>query len=146
MGWGKPDVLAFDQIGGTPTNLTHDFSMIDAWVGGLKSIGVQPLLALAYDPTPLQTRAEWARWKDLPSDLDAWSAINRAYAAHLKNFGADYEIWNEPDMPEPNGKMFFSGDAADYGRLYGASIKGREKRRRRRFDRRARRRLMTWLF
>ena len=126
MAWGKPDVLAFDQIGGTPTNLTYDFSMIDAWVGGLKSVGVQPLLALSYDPTPLQTRTEWARWKDLPSNLDAWSEINRAYAAHLQTLGAcaDYEVWNEPDMPEPNDKMFFSGNAADYGRLYGASVKG----------------------
>ena len=126
MGWGKPDVLAFDQIGGTPANLTYDFSMIDAFAGALKRAQVRPLLALTYDPAPLQTRSEWARWKDVPSNLNAWSEINRAYAAHLKTLGAraDYEVWNEPDMPEPGGKMFFSGDANAYGRLFAGSRAG----------------------
>ncbi len=126
LGWGKPGVLAFDQIQGTPANLRTDFSMLDAFVGALREAEVRPLLALAYNPTPLQTRTEWARWKDMPSDLNAWQTINRAYAAHLKTLGAraSYEVWNEPDMPEPGGKMFFSGNADDYGRLYGASVKG----------------------
>ena len=124
IGWGKPESLAFDQIGGTSDALTYDFSMMDAFVGGLSAIGVRSLLALAYDPTPLQTRTQWARWKDLPADLDAWREINRVYAAHFKNSGANYEVWNEPDMPEPNGKMFFAGDADDYRRLYRASVAG----------------------
>ena len=124
MGWGKPDVLAFDQIGGTPDNLTYDFSMVDAWVGGLHKIGVRPLLAMTYDPTPLQTRTQWARWKDMPSNLESWGEINRAYAAHLRNTDAAYEIWNEPDMPEPGGKMFFSGNASDYERLYDFAARG----------------------
>lgn len=125
-GWGKPDVLAFDQIGGTPANLTTDFSMLDAFVGALQRANVRPLLALTYNPTPLQTRTQWARWKDMPSDLNAWREINRAYAAHLQMMGAraSYEVWNEPDMPEPNGKMFFSGNADDYGRLYAQSVLG----------------------
>ena len=125
-GWGKPDVIAFDQIGGTPAHLTYDFSMLDAFLGGLQRADVRPLLALTYNPTPLQTRTEWARWKDMPSDLNAWREINRAYAAHLKTLGAraSYEVWNEPDMPEPNGKMFFSGDASDYARLYAQSVAG----------------------
>ena len=125
-GWGKPDVLAFDQIGGTAAKLTTDFSMLDAFIGALRRAEVRPLLALTYNPTPLQTRMEWARWKDVPSDLNAWREINRAYAAHLQKSGAplSYEIWNEPDMPEPNGKMFFSGDADDYGRLYASSRQG----------------------
>ena len=124
IGWGKPDVLAFDQIGGTPAHLTRDFSMLDAFVGGLNESGVRPLLALTYNPTPLQTRTDWARWKDVPSNLAAWREINRAYAAHLKKWGADYEVWNEPDMPEPGGKMFFTGDADDYARLYSQSVAG----------------------
>ena len=125
-GWGKPDVLAFDQIGGTPAKLIYDFSMLDAFVGALQRANVRPLLALTYNPTPLQTRTQWARWKDMPSDLNAWREINRAYAAHLQTLGAraSYEVWNEPDMPEPNGKMFFSGNASDYGRLYAQSAQG----------------------
>ena len=126
IGWGKPDVLAFDQIGGTPAKLTYDFSMLDALIGALQRSNVRPLVALTYNPTPLQTRTEWARWKDLPLDLDAWREINRVYAAHLKTLDAraNYEVWNEPDMPEPGGKMFFSGDADDYARLYAQSVTG----------------------
>ncbi len=125
-GWGKPDVTAFDQIDGTPAHLTTDFSMLDAFIGALQRANVRPLLALTYNPTPLQTRTEWARWKDMPSDLNAWREINRAYAAHLQTLGAhaSYEVWNEPDMPEPNGKMFFTGDADDYARLYSQSVAG----------------------
>ena len=126
IGWGKPESLAFQQIGGTPANLTYDFSMIDALSTRLRDAKIRLLLGMAYNPTPLQTRAEWARWKDLPSNLESWREINRAYAAHLKTLGAraNYEVWNEPDMPEPNGKMFFSGDAGDYARLYSASVSG----------------------
>ncbi|PQV63591.1 Glycosyl hydrolases family 39 [Abditibacterium utsteinense] len=127
-GWGKPDVLAFDQIGGTRDAPTYDFSSLDAFLGALQKIKVQPLLALTYCPTPLQTRTEWARWKDLPSDLPAWERINRDYVAHLKTSHPQrppfYEVWNEPDMPEPDGKMFFSGNAEDYGRLYARSAAG----------------------
>ncbi len=128
IGWGKPDVLAFDQIGGSKAAPTYDFSNLDAFFGALQNIRVRPLVALAYCPTPLQTRTEWARWKDLPSDLAAWGRINRDYAAHFKGrstVGAPfYEVWNEPDMPEAGGKMFFAGNAQDYGRLYAHSAAG----------------------
>ncbi|BCM91585.1 hypothetical protein IAD21_03460 [Abditibacteriota bacterium] len=124
IGWGKPDVLAFWQIGGTATRPTTNFSILDAFVGRLQQAGVKPLLAMGYCPNPLKSRSEWAGWKDMPSDLAAWQKINFDYARHFQGTGCSYEIWNEPDMPEPNSKMFFSGTPSDYGQLYGRSVAG----------------------
>ncbi len=130
IGWGKPESLASSQIGGTAANLRFDFSMLDALMKELDAAGVQPLLALGYCADPLKSRSQWAAWKDLPSNLGAWEAINCAYAAHLRarssawRLAPFFEVWNEPDMPEPNGKMFFSGTASDYGQLFARSQSG----------------------
>ena len=122
MGWGKPDTLAYSQISGSAESPRIDFSMIDALVGRLRANQIKPLLAMSYCPDPLQSRTEWARWKDMPSNLATWQDINRQYAARLKNSDAItapyYEIWNEPDMPEPVGKMFFNGGPQEYASLY----------------------------
>ena len=126
MGWGKPDVLAHDQISGQAAQLTYDFSTVDALLHSLKSVGARPLLALGYNPNPLKTRTGWPAWKDMPSDMAAWQSINRAYAARLKRAapGLAYEVWNEPDMPDPGGKMFFTGSPQDYGILYRHTERG----------------------
>ena len=127
LAWGKPDAVAFDAIGGTPTNLTYDFTYADAVLDRARTLGIRPLLALTYCPTPLQARTEWSRWKDVPNDLGAWRRIARTFVAHQKARGLTdvrYEAWNEPDMPEGKGKMFFEGTPEDYGRLYVATTAG----------------------
>ena len=130
FGWGKPESLASSQIGGTAELLRFDFSALDALMKELDAANVQPLLALAYCPDPLKSRGEWAGWKDLPADLGVWEKVNRAYATHLRarsgawRLAPFFEVWNEPDMPEPNGKMFFNGNASDYGRLFARSQSG----------------------
>ena len=120
LGWGKSDVLEPHQVAGTAAAPRLDFSLTNALVSGLGAQNVRPLFALTYCPAPLQTRSDWPAWKDLPRDLTAWQTICRAFAAHFRNARPKpaYEVWNEPDMPEPNGKMFFSGGPADYDRLY----------------------------
>ena len=128
LGWGKPDVLAPSQISGTAKQLNYDFATIDAFVERLQSAGVKLLLAMGYCPDPLKSRAVWAAWKDMPSDLGSWQKINRDYALHLRNgkglSGPFYEVWNEPDMPDPDGKMFFNGTPRDYGQLYAGAAAG----------------------
>ena len=128
LGWGKRDVLAFDQISGTAQAPLYDFSIIDSFLGALQKAEVRPLLALAYCPLPLQSGRDWANFKDMPNDLPVWQKINRDYVAHLKkqfkNQSPLYEVWNEPDMPEPNGKMFFAGTAQDYARVYENAVRG----------------------
>ena len=127
LAWGKPDAVAYDAIGGTASALTYDFTYADAVLDRARTLGIRPLLALSYCPTPLQTRTEWARWKDVPKDLGAWRTINRTFVAHLKARGLSdvrYEAWNEPDMPEAKGKMFFEGTPEDYARVYEATAAG----------------------
>lgn len=125
MGWGKPDVLAFDQIGGTASHPTINFAALDPFFARLRAQNVRPLLALTYCPNPLKSQTGWPGWKDVPSDLTAWQEIVRRYAAHGKGENRPfYEAWNEPDITEPGGKMFFSGGPAEYGRLYAATEAG----------------------
>ena len=127
LAWGKPDAVAFDAIGGTAEKLTYDFTYADAVLDRARRLAIRPLLALTYCPTPLQTRTEWARWKDVPKDLGAWRTIARTFVAHQKARGLTdvrYEAWNEPDIPEGTGKMFFEGTPDDYGRVYDATAAG----------------------
>ena len=127
LAWGKPDAVGFDAIGGTLANLTYDFTYADAVLDRARALALRPLLALSYCPTPLQTRTEWARWKDVPKDLGVWRTINRTFVAHLKARGLTdvrYEAWNEPDMPEATSKMFFEGTPEDYARVYSATATG----------------------
>ena len=127
LAWGKPDAVASDAIGGTAERPVYDFAYADALLDRGRALGLRPLLALSYCPTPLQTRAGWARWKDAPKDLGAWASVCRAFAAHERARGLTdvrYEAWNEPDMPEAEGKMFFEGTAEDYARVYRATARG----------------------
>lgn len=128
MGWGKPDVFAFDQIAGTAAHPTIDFAPLDPFFSELDQRGIRPMLALSYCPVPLQTRTGWQAWKDVPNDLAAWRAIARRYAEHYRTAlglrGPLYEIWNEPDMPGDGLKMFFSGIPSVYGALYRSGAAG----------------------
>ena len=128
MGWGKPDTYAFDQINGTASAPTIDFSRLDPFIDVLKRAGVRPLLAMTYDPLPLKTGTGWQRWKDAPSDLAAWQSINERYAAHYDSaFGSidvAYEMWNEPDLPGDGGKVFFNGTPGAYGAVYASGARG----------------------
>ena len=128
MGWGKPDVQAFDQITGTSAHPVINFAPIDRIAHILTAVGIQPLFAMTYDPLPLKTGDGWQRWKDVPSDLAAWRRINGSYAAHdraLLDLKAPfYEVWNEPDLPGDGGKVFFNGSSADYSEVYAAAQLG----------------------
>ena len=125
IAWGKPDALASDQISGTAAHPHLDFGFLDLLLGRLKPQGIHPLLALTYCPDPLKSRTDWSAWKDLPSSLPAWAGIVQRYAGHFRQRDGIrapfYEVWNEPDIPEPHGKIFFSGGPDDYGRLYAAT-------------------------
>ena len=128
MGWGKPDTYAYDQISGTAADPQIDFTRLDPFLSQLARAGITPLLAMTYDPLPLQTRTGWQRWKDVPQNLNVWQEINRRYAAHygaIPSLPAPfYEMWNEPDLPGDGGKVFFSGKPDDYALVYGAGARG----------------------
>jgi len=127
-GWGKPDTYAFDQIRGSAKEPTVDFSRFDPFMTMLHNDHVQPLLAVGYDPLPLETCASPNCWKHPPSSSDGWSAVlrqvSRHYAQALGIGGVQYEIWNEPDISAHGGKIFFTGNQADYGVVYRSGAAG----------------------
>lgn len=127
MGIGKPGALAWDQVTGTASQLRYDFSTFDALVTSWSYAGIQPLFAFTYCPLPLQPASNRDAWKDPPRSMRAWKAVNKAYAAHLRNDlhmeGAWFEQWNEPDLIEHGEKTFFTGSPEQYGQVfaYGAA-------------------------
>jgi len=128
--WGKADVFAFTQIRGTATAPTIDFSQLDPFLAMLHSNDVEPLLAVGYNPLPLQSckTATTTCWKSPPSNDRGWQSILRQVSAHysagLGISGVQYEMWNEPDMASGTTKTFFSGSQADYGTTYRYGVAG----------------------
>lgn len=120
IGIGKPGVLAYDQVGGSSTTPTYNFSSIDGLLNSWTSVHTFPLLAFTYDPLPLQRAG--GVWQDVPSNLSTWGSINSAYANHFAvadgRPGVWFEQWNEPDLSNSGGKVFFNGTQADYGNIY----------------------------
>lgn len=125
MGIGKSGAIAYDQIGGSSTAPTYNFSSIDALVNSWTAVNAFPLMAFTYDPLPLQTDGNF---QDVPSNLATWGSINATYAAHFRNSdarpGVWFEQWNEPDLSNGSGKVFFNGDQTDYGNVYSNGASG----------------------
>ncbi len=130
VAWGKPDVFAFRQVGGTAEAPTIDFTSLDPFVAMLHRARVQPLIAAGYNPLPLQhCSTDLTRcWKAPPSNDAGWASVLRQVSAHYAKVlgvgGLQYEMWNEPDMAIGGRRLFFTGSIADYGRLYKSGVEG----------------------
>lgn len=129
IGWGKPDTFAYDQISGTATNPSIDFTQLDPFMRMLQTNGITPLLAAGYDPLPLQTNtADWVSSMAPPDNLTTWKWIVQQYASHYSSSlglkGIYYEIWNEPDLSLSGSKVFFTGNQSDYGNIYSNAVSG----------------------
>ncbi len=130
VAWGKPDVFAFGQIGGTAEAPTIDFGPLDPFVAMLHRARVQPLIAAGYNPLPLQHCAPESTpcWKSPPSDDAGWASVLRQVAGHYAGAlgvgGVQYEMWNEPDMAAAGQRFFFTGNTTDYGKLFKAGLAG----------------------
>jgi hypothetical protein len=126
--WGKSDAFAYRQIGGTAISPTIDFSQLDPFLRMLHANGVQPLLAIGYDPLPLQTCTAANCWKAPPSSYAGWqtvlSRVSSHYAHDLGISGVQYEMWNEPDISIDGAKIFFTGNVRDYGNIYRNGVAG----------------------
>ncbi|HEY1579265.1 MAG TPA: hypothetical protein VGF82_19535 [Terracidiphilus sp.] len=131
LAWGKSDTYAYSQISGTASQPTIDFAPLDPFLRMLHANGIDPLLAITYNPLPLQAcppeRAAGC-WRTPPSKENGWQKVLKQVASHyiatLGLAGAQFEIWNEPDIRTAGSKVFFTGTPADYGALYRASITG----------------------
>jgi hypothetical protein len=106
-------------VGGTASNLTYDFSLIDQESQLMLQHGVTPYWDYTYAPFPLQTGGNPS---NQPSPLSGWQQMTQAFASHFKTSNlpvAVHEVWNEPD-----GGIFYTGSLSDYEALYAASIAG----------------------
>jgi xylan 1,4-beta-xylosidase len=126
--WGSTNVYT-EKSDGTPV---YDFTITDRIFDALTSAHVRPLVEIGFMPEALSTHPEpyrhtfpkgdiYTGWSYPPKDEAKWSALVKAYTAHLhERYGAQvndwiWEVWNEPDIG------YWHGTAAEYDRLYDLS-------------------------
>jgi xylan 1,4-beta-xylosidase len=103
-----------------------DFAGIDRVYDRLLGIGLRPVVELAYMPRDLARDPDHLAFayegvSSPPRDWDRWESLVRDLVRHLVDrYGLQevrdhwaFEVWNEPNL-----EYFWSGDAADYLRLY----------------------------
>lgn len=123
--WGSTNVYT-ERPDGTPV---YDFNLTDRIFDALTAARIRPLVEIGFMPQALSTHPEPYRhsfphgdvftgWTYPPKDEARWSALVRAYAAHLKaRYGSQvdtwlWEVWNEPDIG------YWHGTPEEYDRLY----------------------------
>jgi xylan 1,4-beta-xylosidase len=117
------DLGTYREVDGEPV---HEFRGIDGVYDRLLAIGLRPVVELAYMPRdlardPNHTVFYYKGVSSPPKDWDRWEDLVRALVQHLVDrYGLEevrdhwaFEVWNEPNL-----EYFWSGDAADYLRLY----------------------------
>jgi len=103
-------VAARDEAG----KLRFDFSRLDRVIKPMLHKGMTPLMCLAYCPGVLLPEGGDAA--SVPTNLDEWKQIVKAYVQHYRDLGSNgwcWEVWNEPDIVR-----FFKGSSREYVALY----------------------------
>lgn len=106
-------------------NPQYNFQYVDALYDALLALHIRPFVELTFMPSKLasgpQTVFWWKGNITPPKDPAKWSALIRAFTAHMKErYGEDeikqwyFEVWNEPDLHN----LFFTGNLDDYLSLY----------------------------
>jgi xylan 1,4-beta-xylosidase len=122
------DLGTYREVDGRPV---HDFTGIDRVYDRLLAIGLRPVVELAYMPRDLARDPDHLAFfyegvSSPPRDWDRWEDLVRDLVQHLVDrYGLDevrdhwaFEVWNEPNL-----EYFWSGDAADYLRLYDSAAR-----------------------
>jgi xylan 1,4-beta-xylosidase len=108
----------------------YNFQYIDAVYDAILRIGMKPFVELGFMPQRLASGDKTIFWWKgnitPPKDYDKWEQLVRALVAHwTERYGKDevrqwyFEVWNEPNLKN----LFWSGDQADYFKLYAASVR-----------------------
>ncbi|MET0645518.1 MAG: glycoside hydrolase [Pyrinomonadaceae bacterium] len=108
----------------------YNFQYIDAVYDAILGAGVRPFVEFGFMPQRLASGEKsifW--WKGNitpPRDYDKWEGLVRALVQHwTERYGRDevrrwyFEVWNEPNLKD----LFWSGDQAEYFRLYDATAR-----------------------
>lgn len=107
----------------------YSFYNIDSIYDYLLSIGMKPFIELGFMPKCLaatpRTIGHYPSYVSPPNDYAAWEALIRSLVTHLcERYGVEevrswpFEVWNEPNLNDPNGWLFFLGAQAEYFKLY----------------------------
>src|ERR1700679_2867453 len=113
--------------------LLYSFFNADQICDFLLSIGMKPFVELSFMPTTLAsgptTVFSYRGNVTPPKDYDLWATLIQKLVAHwVSRYGVAevrtwfFEVWNDPNL-----KAFWTGEQADYFRLYrvtAAAIKG----------------------
>lgn len=107
----------------------YNFQYIDALYDAILKIGMKPFVELSFMPQALASGAKdvfW--WKGNitpPKDYNKWQQLIQALVQHwTSRYGAEevkqwyFEVWNEPNLD-----IFWSGDQAEYFKLYQVTAK-----------------------
>lgn len=93
----------YDVVGRNGSELTFNWSKLDAAVDTIVATGAKPLLALSYMPSVI---AKDGNVINIPNNWDEWALVVQRTIEHYsgrggKNIGGIYyEVWNEPDLAQ----------------------------------------------
>lgn len=110
----------YDVVGGSPGNVTFDFTKLDPVLDDIKATGATPYIALSYMPQAISSGdilSKPVNWAD-------WQLVVQRTIQHISGTrGFDnvyYEVWNEPDL---FGDWKYYGDKS-YIELYNTAARG----------------------
>lgn len=118
----------FEDKAGNPV---YNWQYVDALFDFILSIDMKPFVELGFMPGALasgkNTMFWWKGNITPPKDYAKWEDLNKNLAMHLKERYGDeevktwyFEVWNEPNLKG----LFWTGDMADYFKLYTSAVKG----------------------
>jgi xylan 1,4-beta-xylosidase len=102
----------------------YSFQYIDALYDSILAIGMKPFVELSFMPQALASGDKTVFWWKgnitPPKDYGKWSQMIKALTEHwTARYGVEevklwyFEVWNEPNLD-----IFWSGDQAEYFKLY----------------------------
>jgi len=107
----------------------YNWQYIDLVYDAILDIGMKPFVEFTFMPRVLASGKDvkfwWAGNKTPPKDYDKWHDLIKAFTKHMEDrYGREevttwyFEVWNEPNLHH-----FWSGDMAEYFKLYDYSAK-----------------------
>ena len=111
----------------------YNFQYIDALYDAILNIGMKPFVELSFMPQALASGSKTVFWWKgnitPPKDYGKWEQLIQALVQHwTSRYGADevkqwyFEVWNEPNLD-----IFWSGNQAEYFKLYEVTARAIKK-------------------
>ena len=107
----------------------YNFQYVDSIYDAILNIGMKPFVELSFMPQALSSGPKTVFWWKghitPPKDYDKWQQLIQALVQHwTSRYGAAevkqwyFEVWNEPNLD-----IFWSGDQAEYFKLYAVTAR-----------------------